>query len=242
MTKKEETKTAPAEETKKTENVDSKTETTQEETIGEILGNEKKEKKQVPEAVLIQYKKDNRQMKRELEELKAQIAEGASKKEVSSSVKEIAEKFKVDEQFLTELASTMKKEAKSELQEELDAKIKDLQVKGEQEKFEKAFNQTFDKILEQNPEYKGIVRKEVIKLLAKQPENASKTFSKIIEENYGHLIPGKKTMETATAGAGKDTTIDYQKAKTDAEYFKQIMANPALKKKYNEGLEERLYL
>ena len=239
-------KTAPEVEAKNTEEVKPNTNLTVEEkkeaTVGEILGQENKEAKLVPESALIQYKKDNKEMKKELEELRQQISEGATKKEVSSTVKDLAKKFNVDEEFLSELAGTMKKEAKSELEEEFGSKIKSFEEKDKAKKIDEVFNQTFDKILEENPEYKGIVNKDVIKALALNPINANKSFSKIIEESYGHLVKGKKTMETTTPRGGNDGEIDFSKARSDTKYFEQIMADPILKKKYNEGLASRLKL
>jgi hypothetical protein len=93
------------------------------------------------------------------------------------------------------------------------------------------------------PEYKNIANKDVIKSLSLDPKNANKTFAKILEDSYGHLITGKKTLEKTTVrGGNSDSPIDFNKAAKDMEYYKEIMANPELKKKYNESLTDRIKL
>jgi len=60
-------------------------------------------------------------------------------------------------------------------------------------------------------------------------------MTQILEEAYGNAITGKRTIETTKPGGGKEPTeVDYHRAQTDSEYFKQIMDSPNLKKKYNE--------
>jgi hypothetical protein len=246
----EEAKTAPEVVAKETETAKAeavtetaKVEVKKEATVGEILGSVEKEPRLVPESALIEFKKQNKEMSKELKELKQQIAEGATKKEVSSSIDEIATKYNVDKGFLSELASAMKGVSREDIESEISSKFKPLEEKQKEKEIGKLFKETFAKILEESPEYKGVVNEEVIKALALDPKNQNKSFNKIIEEAYGHLIPGRKTMETTTPGGGKvDGEIDFNRAKTDVEYFKQIMANPTSKAKYNSELQVRLKL
>ena len=107
----------------------------------------------------------------------------------------------------------------------------------------KLFTEHFTKTMAEMPEYEKIVNRDVIKTLALDPRNANKTFAQIIESAYGHLITGKRTLETTKPGGGKeDTTIDFNKARSNGEYFKEIMADPELKKQYNSEIEKRLKL
>ena len=251
----EEAKVAPEVVAKETETANAETvvettpaekvETKKEATVGEILGSEKKEEPRlVPESALIQYKKDNKELSRKIKELEQRQIEGdITKGEASSSIKDIASKFNVDEGFLSELTKSIRSEVRSEMESEVSSRMKPLEEKERAKEVNKLFKETFAKIVEENPEYKGVVNEDVIKALALDPKNQNKSFTKIIDEAYGHLIPGRKTMETTIPGGGKvEGEIDFNKVKTDVEYFKQIMANPTTKAKYNEQLQVRLKL
>lgn len=219
--------------------VEAPAETKKEETVSELLGTKTettkpKEVKMVPEAVLIEVKK-------ELKALKKSIEEGATKKEVAADIKALADKHNVDESFLEELSSIMRSSSKAELEAELASKLAPIQAKERQEKIDKAFSKAFKKALENAPEYEGIVNKEVIKTLSLDPKNADKTFNQLIEESYGHLVTGKKTIDYSSGSNRSDSsTVDMARAKSDGEYFKKVMADPVLKKQYNDGLTSRL--
>lgn len=238
---------APAVEDKNTETVTEAVvesvateDTKKEETIGEALGTEtKKEARLVPEAALIEYKKENKELVKEIRELKKSIESGATKKEVSSDLKALAEEYGVDENFLSKLVSVTQAEAEAKLS----SKLQPLEDEKKAEKIEKIFNENFDKALEDMPEFKGIANRDVIKSLCLDPKNSNKTFAKILEESYGHLVTGKRTIEsTKPRGGAGDATIDFDKAKKDTSYFTEIMSNPELKKKYNEELVKRINL
>jgi hypothetical protein len=109
------------------------------------------------------------------------------------------------------------------------------------ERVDKALTENINKALEVMPEYEGVVNKDVLKSLARLPENKNKTFQQLIEETYSKTVTGKKTMETSTPRGGKDVGIDWSRVK-DPSYFSQIMADPELKKQYNEKLISRINL
>lgn len=207
-------------------------------TIGEVLNNEEKkgDPRVIPEAPFLEIKNQNKELRKELKELKSLIESGASKGEVSESLQGIAEEHNVDPDFLMKLVKVIKAETKSEVEAEYSAKMKPLDEKERRDTNETIFNYHYERALEEMPEYKGIANKEVIKSLAFLKENASKTFPQILEDSYGHLIKGKKTIDSGSPGRqGGDeiTEVDFYKANKDPEYFKQIMADPKLKKKYN---------
>lgn len=213
--------------------------------VSDIIGKpeakaEKQEAKMVPEAVLLEYKNQNKELKKDIQELKKLIEDGASKKEVSQSIQEIAEEHNVDPDFLQKIVKTIKQEAREELEKEVSAKMKPFEEKDKNEKIEKAFNDEYSKVLEKYPEYKDIANKEVVKALTLNPKNSDKTFVQVLEEAYGHLVKGRKTLETTKSRVEQITDIDQERAGKDPEYFKEIMSDPELKKKYNEGLTKRL--
>lgn len=194
----------------------------------------------VPEAAFLE-------LKSELKDIKRDIRDGKiTKGEVSTSLEELGAKYDVDPDFLQGLAASIKKDTEAEFNQRLEKELEPYKKSAEASKkgeIDKVFTEHYEKTLEAMPEFKGVANKEVIKALALDPRNADKTFGKILEEAYGHLVSGKRTLDDSKPGSGKTITeIDFEKAKRDTDYFQQIMASPELKKKYNEGLESRLRL
>lgn len=235
-------------EDKKIEKVEDKTTDTKVENkdvkAGDILDTSKDTKKDadkaprmVPESVLIEYKKESKEVRKELDALKKSIEDGASKIEVSADLKTLAEKHSLPPEFLQEFADAVRKEAK----EDFESKMKPIEEKENAAKREKIFDEHFDKTMSEMPEYSKLVNKEVIKALAFDPKNANKSFAQIFESAYGHLVTGKKTLDTTKARGGKEdtSTVDIKRAQSDPAYFKEVMADPELKKIYNEGLAQR---
>jgi hypothetical protein len=230
-----ETKPAEAVPVKETEK---KAEVVEEKTIGEQLNKQDN----VPLSTFLEIKNESKAAKQEINDLKKQIEEGASKQDISKGIKEIANEHNVDENFLNEFANTVKAQAEKEIDAKIAEKLKPLQDEDNAKKVDNIFNENYDRVLENMPEFKNVANKAVIKTLALDPANKNKTFTKIIEEAYGHLIKGKKTIESSTPNSKSEgETLDKAKLK-DPVYMKKVLADPDLKKEYNEGLVERLGL
>lgn len=241
----EEVKKAPEVEAKETEKAETKAKPEvkadgkKDVKVGEALKTveEKKESRMVPEAVLIEYKKEAKEFRKEINDLKATIEAGASKKEVAADIKSLAEESGIDADVLQKLTDSIRKGVKADAE----AEVRPLKEAEQASKLDKVFNENYDKTLSEMPEYAKLVNKEVIRSLAFDPRNADKTFAQIFESSYGHLVTGKKTLETTKARGGKsDTTIDFARAQRDGEYFKEIMADPELKREYNKDLHKRI--
>jgi hypothetical protein len=234
----DETKVAPEVESKETEVTPAEASTDVEQAkVGDVFKVEAKEAKMVPESVLIEYKKEAKTVRKELDALRKSIDEGANRGEVSKSIKDIAEKHNVDADFLREFSEAVKKEAESDIEERVASRMKPLEESEIATKKDKIFEEHFDKTLEEMPEFKKIINKDVIKTLAFDPKNANKTFAQIFQESYGHLVTGKKTLDTTKPrGGAKDTSIDFEKASKDSTYFAEVMADPTLKAEYNKRL------
>jgi hypothetical protein len=219
---------------------ETKVEATEEVKMGELLKEEpEKESRTVPEAVLIEQKRENKELKKDLAELKELIKSGASNSEVSNDLKEIAEEHNVDIDFLNKLTKSIK----GTLEAEFNEKIKPIAEKGKREEYDRVFNQHYDRVLENLPEYKGIADKDTVKMLSLSPDNANRTLKQILDTTYGRFLTGKKTLESVKGKTGETITdIDFGRARKDGEYFKEIMADPELKKKYNENLVSRINL
>jgi len=209
-------------------------------TIGEQLGTKKVESKPeaktVPEAVFLDVKK-------ELKALKKSVDEGnKAKAEVSGDIAEIAKQYDIKPEFLEEFANAIQDKTKKEFEADIADKLKPLKEKEQSEKIETAFGVAYDKALEASPEFKDVVQRDVIKALSLNPANASKTFNQIMEESYGHLVTGKRSIDQSGGPSPKETTsaVDFGRMKTDTKYYSEVMANPTMKKEYNEGMTGRL--
>jgi DNA-binding transcriptional MerR regulator len=240
----DEVKVAPAVEAKPTE--PAPTEAAPAETkvddvkVSDVINpSEKKEPKMVPEAALLEYKKEAKELGKELKEIKKLMEEGKSTREVSEDIKNIADEFGLTEGAVEKLIRKVGETTKAEYDKELEARLKPLQEKSAN----KTLDDQYDRLMESMPEYKNIANRDVFKSLSLDPKNADKTFAKILEESYGHLVTGKKTLEkTQARGGNSDAPIDYDRAKKDMGYFKEIMDNPELKKEYNNTFMDRLRL
>lgn len=121
-------------------------------------------------------------------------------------------------------------------------KLERIEEKERREALEATFMKHFSTALENAPEYKDVVNVEVIKALAFNPANANKTYKQLIEEAYGNALTGRRTIETSTPrGGAKDGKVDMDLARKDTEYRRQVLADPELKKQYNESLTERVF-
>lgn len=207
-------------------------------TVGQMLGDKKVE--QVPIARLNKEIQRKKELEDKVRELETKLAEGTkTQTQVSSNLKDLAAEHNVDPDFLDKLAKAIKAETESDFEE----KLRPLTERDAREARDKAFNEHFGKTLEAMPEFKEVVNPAVIKQMALNPENAEKTFKQLIEEAYGNTIQGKRSIENSTPrGGGKVEGLDIARAGKDSAYFKEVMANPELKRQYNEGLTSRIKL
>ena len=235
----------PAEEEKKTElkpeekPEEKKVEEPRAKTVEEILSEEKPE--MVPLSNFLEIKKEKKQLEKTVKELQEKVANGATKSEVNSDLKAIADKYDVDPEFLNELSTVIYAKAKGDATKDVEDKLKPLEAKEKAERIEKVFSENFNKVMEEMPEYANVVNRDVIKELSLLPQNAKKTFQQIIEDTYGKTVTGKKTMEPSSPRGGKDAGLDKSRL-SDPEYFKEVMANPELKKEYNKSIQDRIQL
>lgn len=242
-----------AEEVTKVEPVDaSKTtpETTVEKTVSEIINDTVPASKKpedseeagetVPISTFVKVKKDAKKFEKLYNDLKNRAESGESPEDISDDLDELASEFNVEPKFVKKLANILKGQAEKKVGESMAPIIEQNKKLTDREKaklIDDAFNTAFASAMETMPEYAEVADKEAIKALSLLPANANKTFAQLIEQTYGKAISGKKTIDSTTPGGGKDPEpIDYARAKQDTEYFKEIMADPALKKEYNANM------
>ena len=218
-------------------------EETAEQTIGDIINPVVEERK--PETVgldkFLEIKKENKELKNQLNDLARRIEEGDNKQDVADDIEALADEHDIDRKFLTKLVKTIESNVEKKSEEKFNSRLAPLTESAKQSKIDTAFKSAFEGTIEQMPEYKNIVNADVIKTLSLDPKNAKKTFSQLIEETYGNAITGKRTLETTKPGGGKEPVeLDVNRAKQDPEYFKEVMASPKLRKEYNDGLLDRV--
>ena len=208
-----------------------------EQTVAEALAVPEKKEEVVPLATFLDAKKD-------IKELKAQITElqqaNRPQAEITADLKALAEESGVDAGFLDKLAKSIQAQTNAEL----DAKLRPFEEKERADKIDTAFKAGFSKAMENMPEYEGIVNASVIKSLSLDPSNAQKSFRQLIEETYSGSLGGKRNIETSVTPRGGNTPekVDFDKARKDPAYFKEVMSNPDTKKEYNDGLAQRIVI
>lgn len=206
-----------------------------EETIADVL-QVKKEPDAIPKARLDKEidrrKQAEAERDRALADLQKRAAEGdMSRSEITHDLRELADEHGIDPSFLNKLAGAIKAQAEAGIEE----KLRPIAEKEKQAKIDAAFQAGFGKALENMPEYQDIVNPSIIKTLSLDPNNANKTFRQLIEETYGNAIAGKKTIEKAVPRGGNASgELDYNRAKRDSAYYREVMADPVLKAQYND--------
>lgn len=242
-----EEKIVPAQDVQKTEQPAAPT---QEPTIQEALNPTEKPEasapkvETVPLAAHIELKKSAKAAAKRVEELEQLVRDGASKEEITETARELSEEFpEVDPNFIKKFEASVLAKVTKVAERNISESLRPLQEEKRAGEIDKRFNDVFARTMANMPEYKDLVNKSVIKTMSLSPENANKTFTQIIEEAYGHLVTGKRTMDPATnQRVSKDEAgeLDMSRAKTDSNYFKEVMANPSLKKQYNDKMMSRL--
>lgn len=213
-------------------------------TVGNLFNkSEHKDPRLVPEGVLIAEKKARKEAERKLEELEKS---GASSKEIDKTLDGIADTYGVDKNFVSDIASVVKSNTEKDLDERIASKMKPFEEKEHKEQSKKLFNEAFDKAVDNlGAEYKSVANKSTIEALAREaasdPDRKDLTLEQILQGAYGHLVKGtKKPVEgIRPKDGGSSMSIDYNRAKTDTEYYQEIMADPATKAEYNKDLAKR---
>lgn len=212
------------------------------ETIDQLLTPEPEKPKEnlIPEAVFLSEKKGRKEAEKKIKELEQIIANGDTS-DISDTIDAIAEEFETDPKFVKKLADIIRKDVEKDVEARVADKLRPFEEKNKAEKFNEIFKTQLASSLERMPEYKDLINPEVIKALTLSPMNGNKTFDQIIEETYGHAITGKRTIESTTPAGGKEPEpFNFDKARKDPEYYKQVMSNPREKEKYNAELIKRL--
>ena len=126
---------------------------------------------------------------------------------------------------------------------DLEARLEKIEAKEKSIRLNATLESNITAALENAPEFKDVVNMDVIKQMALNPANKSKTYSQLLEEAYGNALGDRRVVETTTPrGGANNEKVDVARAQSDSAYLKEVLADPHLKKQYNEGLEHRIML
>lgn len=203
------------------------------ETLGESLKEAPlPEKPKVGLDKFLEMKKDNKELRKEIQDLRKSIEQGATKKEVRRDIAALAEEHNVDPEFLSDLASAIRADAEQSMEE----RLRPLTEREQGQQRDAKFKQLLDMTVEEMPEYKGVINENILKQLAYNPANKDKTFAQLVEETYGAYVgKDRKTIETTRPHVDA-SSVDYDRAKSDMDYYREVMADPLAKQKYNEKM------
>ena len=207
------------------------------ETIGDIVT----PKDAVPKVESVPMARLNKEITRR-KELEAKVASleakasSMSDRQIDKSIQELAAEHNVDPEFLDKFAASVR----SQLEQSFDEKLRPITDKEKAVARDAKFTEVYNKTLGEMPEFKDVADMSVIRQLALNPANATKTFPELMEETYGRFVQGKRSIEsTVPRGGNAPAALDYAKASNDKAYFKEVMADPKLKAEYNAEMLRR---
>lgn len=213
----------------------------QEQTVGELLNTEPKNS--IPESAFLNEKNGRKAAEKRVKELEALVQQGASKEEVSDEIDSILSKYDLDDtnrDFYKEITQNLYKKAERLAEERVASKLAPLEEKERSERIDQVFKKHYGEAIEQFPELKGVANPEVVKSWSLDPRNSHKTFTQLIDEIYGSIPQGRRTIETVRPGGTKEPEpIDYKRAEYDMAYLENILGDPIRKEEYNSNFLTR---
>lgn len=221
------------------DSTESTTEQKVEETIDSITPKEEStiEPKVVPEAAFLQLKSELKAIKKELKE-----ATSSEKKHiVSEGIADLTIKYPdVSPEFIQDMLNS----ATIEATKKIEAKYSPIIEKQEQEKkqaaFDSAFNNLFEKTLNDNPDLPKDIDKEAIKELASTPKYRNTPLSEILFKMYKPVTTEKSSSENEMrSGADRvEDIVSFDKITSDQK--KAIMDDPKARAKYFSWLDTQV--
>lgn len=168
-----------------------------------------------------------------------------SNQDIKVDVQSLSEKHGIDAEVLQDILNASynmtKEKVKAELEQEFTPKLAEFeQIKREKEKqdFESKFNNLVSQSLNEMPEYSDLVDKDDLKTWVKSGQYSKLTLPQLIEQKYGKFLVGKKTIESSHASKQVEMP-DTSKPLSDEQLLK-LDTDPELRKKWAEGLTERM--
>lgn len=196
------------------------------------------EKKAAPETVPLPVYLE---LKDELKTLKQEIKEskGAEKNKVAiQGISDLAKKYPdVSEDFIQDMLNSATQEATKKIEEKYTPILEKQEKEKKQAIFDKAFDNLFEKTLQENPDLPKNIDKEAIKELTSTPKYHNVPLYDILIRMYGNGNTGKGSSEneTRTSADRVEDVVSYDKMTN--EQRTAVMADEKARTKYFNWLD-----
>lgn len=177
-------------------------------------------------------------------QLELEKTRNAPKSQAPASIKAISEEYDINEDVLNAILNASYTMTKDKVREELEAEFnpklaefETIKRENSQKEFDTKFSNLLGDTLKEMPEYKDLIDAEDLKQWVKSGKYSKLNLPQLIEQKYSKFVQGKKTIEQGHSA--KEVEIADVSNMTNEDYMK-LDSDPVLKKKWAEGLEDRL--
>ena len=191
----------------------------------------------VPLAVYLELKDDLKSLKQEIKDSK----ESKHKTVAVAGLDELTKKYPdVSESFIVDMLNSATSEATRKIEEKYSPIIERQENEKKQAAFDKAFDNIYNKALQDNPDLPKTIDKELIKELTSTPKYRNIPVADILVKMYGVAQAGKPSSEDeARTGADKvDDVVDFSKITKDQKTA--VMADANARTKYFAWLDKQI--
>ena len=201
----------------------------------EVQSEDKKTPETVPLRVYLDLKEDLKNLKHEIKESTSSSKATAIEIE---GLEDLTKKYPdVNAEFIQDMLSSATKSAEKKIEAKYSPIIERQEIEKKQIAFDRAFDNLFDKTLQDNPDLPKNIDKDAIKALATTPQYRNVPLSEILLKMYSTDTPGRSSSENE-ARSGADVVDDIVSFdKITPEQKTRIMADEKTRKNYFNWLD-----
>lgn len=194
-------------------------------------------KETVPLSVFLALKEDMKDLKREIKE-----SNSAKKNVVEvAGIADLANKYPdVSQEFIADMLSSATNKAIKEVESKYSPIIEKQKFQEEQQKFNTAFDNVYEKAIKDNPDLPSTIDKELIKTLVLTPKYKNMKIADILTTIYPPSNAGKQSSENETVTATGDTESISDFGKITSEQKTAIMGDAKARAKYFAWLDTQI--
>lgn len=202
--------------------------------IIEETHNETKTPDTVPLSVYLELKDDFKALKKEIKE----ASKSNQEKIEARGFSELTQKYPdVSPEFIQDMLSSATKEATKKIEEKYSPIIEKQEMEKKQAEFDRAFDNLFEKTLQENPDLPSTIDKELVKELALTPKYRNVPLSEILIKMYASSQTGKASSENDMRSSSDRISDVVDFGNINDEQKKAIMADPKVRQKYFDYLD-----
>ncbi len=200
----------------------------------EVVTEDKKAPETVPLRVYLDLKEDLKTLKQDIKEAKSSTRSTIEIEGMEDLTKKYPD---VDSEFIQDMLNSATKEAERKMEAKFSPIIERQEAEKKQAAFDRAFDNLYDKTIQDNPDLPKNIDKEVIKALATTPQYRNVPLSEILLKMYATEPSGKSSSENE-ARSGADVVDDVVSFdKITPEQKTRIMADEKTRKEYFKYLD-----